>query len=101
MVERLSTEDRNRQVLEVAPAIVLIRFRKTDLVKKVPVIRFDVDLEISCISDMLDKSITDLDIFFKAEGVKLVSSMSKAASPSNRPGRYFGQIYRFRGTWGQ
>ena len=92
MVERLSTEERSRLVLEVALATVFSRFRKTVLVKKVPVMRLDVDLEMSCISLMLDKSITDLEIFFKAEGVKLVSSMSRAASPSNKSGRCFGQI---------
>jgi hypothetical protein len=41
---------------------------------------------------MFDKSMTDLEIFFRADGVRLVSSMPNALSPSNKSGRYFGQI---------
>ena len=92
MVERLSAEERNRLVLEVAAATDLKRFLNTDLVKIEPVIRFEVDFEISCISDMLDRSMTDLDNFLSADGVKLVSNMPRATSPSNMSGRYFGQI---------
>jgi hypothetical protein len=92
MVERLSAEERNRLVFEVAAATDLNRFLKTDLVKREPVMRFEVDFEISCISVMFDKSITDLDNFLSADGVKLVSNMPRAASPSNKSGRCFGQI---------
>ena len=41
---------------------------------------------------MLDRSMTDLDNFLSADGVKLVSNMPRAASPSKKSGRYFGQI---------
>ena len=95
MVERLSAEERNRLVFDVAAATDLNRFLKTDFVKSDPVIRLEVDFEISCISDMLDKSMTDLDNFLSADGVKLVSNMPRAASPSNKSGRCFGQICVF------
>ena len=57
-----------------------------------PVIKLEVDFDNSFISDMVDKSITDLDIFLIADGVKLLSRTSRAASVLNVSGSTFGQI---------
>ena len=58
-----------------------------------PVIKFDVDLDSSFISDMVDRSITERDNFFKADGVKLLSRTSRAASASNCSVSTLGQIW--------
>ena len=58
-----------------------------------PVIKFEVDLESSFISDILERSITDLESFLSADGVKLLSNTSKAASVSNASLSTWGQIY--------
>lgn len=92
MVPRLSAEVPKRLDFD-SETTFLNFFENTDFVKTEPVIRFDVDLEISCISAILDKSITDFEIFFSAAGVKLVSRASIAASLSKTSGLYLGQIY--------
>lgn len=57
-----------------------------------PVIKFEVDLDNSFISDIVERSITDLESFFKAEGVKVLSKTSRAASVSKCSSSTWGQI---------
>ena len=56
-----------------------------------PVIRLEVDFDSSFISDILDKSITDFESFLRAEGVRLLSKTSRAASVSKDSGSTLGQ----------
>ena len=58
-----------------------------------PVMRLEVDFEMSFTSLIVDKSITDLESFFNAEGVRLLSISSKAASVSNASVSTLGQIF--------
>ncbi len=60
-----------------------------------PVMRFEVDLEISFISLIVDMSITDLESFFNADGVRLLSMPSRRASASKASVSTFGQICPF------
>ena len=57
-----------------------------------PVIKFEVDFDNSFISDNVEMSITDFESFFRADGVKLLSKTSRAASVSNNSSSTLGQI---------
>lgn len=79
MVARLSSEPLTRLVFDSDFSLFFILNLGNVMP---PVIRFEVDLESSFISDMVDRSMTDLESFFKADGVKLLSRTSSAASAS-------------------
>ena len=87
MVAKLSVDFRNKLVFDSDFGLDLNLGNLTP-----PVIKFEVDFDNSFISDMVDKSITDLDIFLMADGVKLLSRTSRAASVLNVSGSTFGQI---------
>ena len=89
IVDKLSWEDLKRLALESDFGLLFLNFG----IEIPPVIKFEVDLDNSFISDMVDRSITDLDIFFRADGVKLLSRTFRAASVSNVSGSISGHIY--------
>ena len=89
IVDKLSCEDLNRLALESDFCLFFLNLG----MEIPPVIKFEVDFDNSFISDMVDRSITDLDIFFSADGVKLLSSIFIAASVSNVSGMISGHIY--------
>ena len=89
IVDKLSWEDLKRLALESDFGLFFLNFG----IEIPPVIKFEVDLDNSFISDMVDRSITDLDIFFRADGVKLLSRTFRAASVSNVSGSISGHIY--------
>ena len=89
IVDKLSCEDLKRLALESDFCLFFLNLG----MEIPPVIKFEVDLDNSFISDMVDRSITDLDIFFSADGVKLLSSIFIAASVSNVSGTISGHIY--------
>ena len=60
-----------------------------------PVIKFEVDLDSSFISDIVEISMTDCDNFFGADSVKLLLRTLRAASVSNCSFSTIGQIYKF------
>ena len=90
LVAKLSLEERSKLALESDLAFFLAL--NLGMVMP-PVIKFEVDLESSFISDMVDRSITDLESFLRADGVKLLSNTSRAASVSNASVSTWGQIY--------
>ena len=89
-VDKLSCEDLNRLDLLSDLGFFFLNFGMV----MPPVIRFEVDLESSFISDIVERSITDLESFFSADGVKLLSNTSRAASVSKLSVSTCGQIYR-------
>lgn len=89
-VAKLSLEDRSK--LDLDSDFCFFFVLNLGIVMP-PVIKFEVDLESSFISDILERSITDLESFLSADGVKLLSNTSKAASVSNASLSTWGQIY--------
>ena len=89
-VAKLSLEDRSKLDLDSDFCFFLVL--NLGIVMP-PVIKFEVDLESSFISDILERSITDLESFLSADGVKLLSNTSRAASVSNASLSTWGQIY--------